>query len=100
MQRILDTKFFSLRVIPPKALHKTSKMPRACPVEYRVERYFPEPIVGCGCHGLEPWRFTLALLGVNVSLHGASPWHPKNSFHLLLAAKREVPRGKPVASEK
>src|SRR5439155_25678910 len=47
-------------------------MPRACPVDryaglYRSRSVFAE------CHGLVPWIVTLP----SVSLHGASPWHPR-----------------------
>src|SRR5260370_42340522 len=40
------------------------------------------------------------LLAASVSLHGARPWHLRESCSLLLARKRESPRRKAVASQR
>src|SRR5579871_3786007 len=33
-------------------------------------------VVFAGCHGLAPWRVTLAAtVAASVTIHGASPWH-------------------------
>ena len=37
-------------------------------------------------------------VATNVTLHGASPWHPENFLTVLFSDEREAPRGKPVAS--
>src|SRR5258708_5794247 len=56
-------------------------MPRACPVE---------------CHA-DDWECRTTTR--NVSLHGASPWHPRGpSLRQLLSCKREPPWDKPMAS--
>ena len=40
------------------ALHRKSKMPRACPVEFHAHYYLPPLLYRNRCHGLVPWRFT------------------------------------------
>src|SRR6266404_1382342 len=89
-----------------------SKMPRPCAVESHARAYKErhttlqdatnlrrgvsrsrlqgKPHNSLRCHGLAPWSFTLDAVGnyrlrsaINVSLHGARPWHPQNPSDIL-----------------
>jgi hypothetical protein len=99
-------------------------MPRACPVEPHVRRYKKQLVQKSGRSRQGKVRLRISLpssfsssereaprgkpvasgfgtsrffVAVNVSLHGASPWHPDSS-RVLCSSEREPPRGKPVAS--
>src|SRR5260370_12006879 len=58
------------------------------------------------CHGLAPWRVTFVAtkrVGVDFGCHGLAPWRftlaaPATANFWTKSSKREIPRGKPVAS--
>jgi len=80
-------------------------MPRPGAVVPHAGSYSKRVPISRGCHGLAPWYFTLTARSQsfepssNVILHGASPWHHhEGNQSFFVAAARESPRGKPVAS--
>jgi hypothetical protein len=78
---------------------RKTKMPRACPVECHDHCY---PLVSkqkldatALCRGDSRSKLNSS---EREKLHGASPWHLEILMGTLCSSKREVPRGKPVAS--
>src|ERR671929_250357 len=76
-------------------------MPRACPVEPHAHSYSTPLNFRTGCHGLAPWRphahSYSTPLNFRTGCHGLAPWRPH--VYCYLAAERESPRHKAVASE-
>src|SRR5690242_10994145 len=122
----LCTEFIMTNETIPRAdaaLHKKSKIPRACPVESHVCSYqnskakgVPMPRacpverhVSCylatnvKLHGTSPWhpdRWVRGGVATSVILHGTSPWHPERGLDHRCSDERNTPRDKPVASRR
>ena len=81
-------------------------MPRPCAVETHARCYKEGAEKFCGCHGLVPWRVTLAAIIVAAEsfcrCHGlcAVEAHVSHEVKRQLRHQRETPRHKAVASQK
>ena len=81
------------------------EMPRPCAVETHARRYKIRRKGSCRCHGLVPWRLTLAAKAqapITKSIEREPPRRKalasSRVLRLFVAAKREPPRRKAVAS--